>query len=290
MFQPGQRWISTAERELGLGTILRVEGRGVQVLFAKAGVLRPYATDSAPLIRAEFRAGQRVSGKGIAFLVERIDEREGLFVYRGEGRELEEGQLDDEQALSQADDRLIGGRTDTNESFDLRLDALRRPADARRSPAGGLESARIGLVPHQLRVAGIAAARRPPRVLLADEVGLGKTIEAGMIVARQLAAGRAGRVLVLLPETLVYQWFVELLRRFNLPFAIFDEERCEAIEQGNDGHNPFDDEQLVIADFAFLESSPKRAQQLTEAGWDLIVVDEAHHLEWTPQAASPRYA
>jgi len=289
MFQPGQRWISTAEPELGLGTILRVEGRGVQVLFAKAGVLRPYATDSAPLIRAEFRAGQRVSGKGLAFLVERIEEREGLFVYRGEGRELEEGQLDDEQALSQADDRLIGGRTESNESFDLRLEALRRRADARRSAAWGLESARIGLVPHQLRVAGIAAARRPPRVLLADEVGLGKTIEAGMILARQLAAGRAGRVLVLLPETLVYQWFVELLRRFNLSFAIFDEERCEAIEQSNDGRNPFEDDQLVIADFAFLESAPKRARQLIEAGWDLMVVDEAHHLEWTPDAASPRY-
>lgn len=289
MFQPGQRWISTAEPELGLGTILRVEGRSVQVLFAKSGVLRPYAADSAPLIRAEFRAGQRVSGKGIAFLVERIEEREGLFVYRGEGRELEEGQLDDEQALSQADDRLIGGRTDPNDRFDLRLEALRRRADARRSAAWGLESARIGLVPHQLRVAGIASARRPPRVLLADEVGLGKTIEAGMILARQLAAGRAGRVLVLLPETLVYQWFVELLRRFNLSFSIFDEERCEAIEQASDGRNPFEDEQLVIADFAFLESSPRRAAQLVEAGWDLIVVDEAHHLEWTPESASPRY-
>ncbi|MGF6711961.1 ATP-dependent helicase HepA [Luteibacter sp. W1I16] len=289
MFQPGQRWISTAEPELGLGTILRVEGRSVQVLFAKSGVLRPYAADSAPLIRAEFRAGQRVSGKGIAFLVERIEEREGLLVYRGEGRELEEGQLDDEQALSQADDRLIGGRTDPNDRFDLRLEALRRRADARRSAAWGLESARIGLVPHQLRVAGIASARRPPRVLLADEVGLGKTIEAGMILARQLAAGRAGRVLVLLPETLVYQWFVELLRRFNLSFSIFDEERCEAIETASDGRNPFEDEQLVISDFAFLESSPRRAAQLVEAGWDLIVVDEAHHLEWTPEGASPRY-
>ncbi|WP_448098572.1 RNA polymerase-associated protein RapA [Luteibacter yeojuensis] len=289
MFQPGQRWISTAEPELGLGTILRVEGRSVQVLFAKSGVLRPYAADSAPLIRAEFRAGQRVSGKGIAFLVERIEEREGLLVYRGEGRELEEGQLDDEQALSQADDRLIGGRTDPNDRFDLRLEALRRRADARRSAAWGLESARIGLVPHQLRVAGIASARRPPRVLLADEVGLGKTIEAGMILARQLAAGRAGRVLVLLPETLVYQWFVELLRRFNLSFSIFDEERCEAIETASDGRNPFEDEQLVISDFAFLESSPRRAAQLVDAGWDLIVVDEAHHLEWTPEGASPRY-
>jgi len=293
MFVPGQRWISTAEPELGLGTVLRVEGRGVQVLFAKAGVLRPYAADSAPLVRAEFRAGQRVAGKGIAFLVERVEIKEELLIYRGEGRELHEGQLDDEQSVSQADDRLIGGRTDPVSQFELRLEGLRRRAEARRSPMWGLGAARVGLVPHQLRVAGIAAARRPPRVLLADEVGLGKTIEAGMIVARQLATGRAARVLLLLPDTLVYQWFVELLRRFNLSFAIYDEERCEALDLPLDGAtapaNPFEDEQLVIADFAFLEANPKRAQQLLDAPWDLLVVDEAHHLAWTPAAASPRY-
>ena len=289
MFTPGQRWISTAEPELGLGTVLRVEGRGVQVLFAKSGVLRPYAADSAPLVRAEFRAGQRVAGKGLAFLVERVEEREGLLVYRGEGRELHEGQLDDEQSVSQADDRLIGGRTDPVQHFELRLESLERRASARRSASWGLGSARIGLVPHQLRVAGIAASRRPPRVLLADEVGLGKTIEAGMIIARQIATGRTNRVLVLLPDTLVYQWFVELLRRFNLSFAIYDEERCEALEQSGSDANPFEDEQLVIADFGFLEHSPKRAQQLLDAGWDLLVVDEAHHLAWTPESASPRY-
>jgi len=261
----------------------------VQVLFAKAGVLRPYAIDSAPLLRAEFRAGQRVAGKGIAFLVERIEVRDELLVYRGEGRELEEGQLDDEQSVSQADDRLIGGRTDAVAHFELRLEGLRRRAEARRSPMWGLGSARIGLVPHQLRVAGIASARRPPRVLLADEVGLGKTIEAGMIIARQLATGRASRVLLLLPDTLVYQWFVELLRRFNLSFAIYDEERCEALEQSGDASNPFEDEQLVIADFGFLESSPKYAAQLLDAPWDLLVVDEAHHLAWSPDLASPRY-
>lgn len=289
MFVPGQRWISTAEPELGLGTVLRVEGRGVQILFAKAGVLRPYAADSAPLVRAEFRAGQRIAGKGVAFLVERVEIKDDLLIYRGEGRELHEGQLDDEQSVSQADDRLIGGRTDPIAQFELRLDGLKRRAEARRSPTWGLAAARIGLVPHQLRVAGIASARRPPRVLLADEVGLGKTIEAGMILARQLATGRASRVLVLLPDTLVYQWFVELLRRFNLSFAIYDEERCEALEQSGDGRNPFEDEQLVIADFGFLEQHPKRAAQLIEAPWDLLVVDEAHHLAWTPEAASPRY-
>ncbi|MEO8808713.1 MAG: RNA polymerase-associated protein RapA [Rhodanobacter sp.] len=291
MFVPGQRWISSAEPELGLSTVLRVEGRGVQVLFAKAGVLRPYAIDSAPLLRAEFRAGQRVAGKGIAFLVERVEIRDELLIYRGEGRELEEGQLDDEQSLSQADDRLIGGRTDSVAHFELRLEALKRRAEARRSPMWGLAAARIGLIPHQLRVAGIASARRPPRVLLADEVGLGKTIEACMIIARQLATGRASRVLLLLPDSLVYQWFVELLRRFNLNFAIYDAERCEALEQGSDGaaRNPFEDEQLVIADFGFLESSSRHAQQMLDAPWDLLVVDEAHHLAWSPEEASPRY-
>ena len=294
MFVPGQRWISSAEPELGLGTVLRVEGRQLQVLFAKAGILRPYAIDSAPLLRAEFRAGQRVAGKGIAFLVERVEVREEILIYRGEGRELEEGQLDDEQSVSQADDRLVGGRTDTVSQFELRVQALHQRAAARRSPTWGLSSARIGLIPHQLRVAGIAAARRPPRVLLADEVGLGKTIEAGMIIARQLATGRATRVLLLLPDALVYQWFVEMLRRFNLSFAIYDEERCEALDATDapdeDAGNPFEDTQLVIAGFDFLQRAPKHAQQMLDAPWDLLVVDEAHHLAWSAQATSPRYA
>lgn len=289
MFIPGQRWISTAEPELGLGTVLRVDGRHVQVLFAKSGVLRPYAQDSAPLTRAEFRPGQRIAGKGVSFLVERVEIRDGLLIYRGEGRELLEGQLDDEQSVTQADDRLIGGRIDTNARYELRMEALRRRALARRAPAWGLASARIDLVPHQLRVAGIASSRRPPRVLLADEVGLGKTIEAGMIIARQLARGRADRVLVLVPDALVNQWFVELLRRFNLAFAIFDEERCEAITQSDTTHNPFEDEQLVIAGLGLFEDNDTRAGQLLQAGWDLLVVDEAHHLEWTPESASPRY-
>lgn len=290
MFKPGQRWISTAEPELGLGTVLRVEGRSVQMLFTKSGVLRPYAQDSAPLVRAEFRVGQRVAGKGVAFVVERIEEEDGLLVYRGEGRQLHEGQLDDEQSISHADERLTGGRVDPVAQFELRLEALERRAAARRSPAWGLKSARIDLIPHQLRVASAASSRPAPRVLLADEVGLGKTIEAGMIMARQIASGRTGRVLVLLPDALVNQWFVELLRRFNLAFALFDEERCEAIEQAGDARNPFEDEQLVITGFHLFDTSPQRREQLLAAGWDMLVVDEAHHLEWSPEQTSPRYA
>ena len=286
---PGQRFISNAEPELGLGTMIRLEGRNVQVLFATAGVLRRYAAHSPPISRAEFRVGQKVIGKGISLQIERVERVDGLFVYHGAGKSLNEAELDDTQAISSADERLVSGRIDRADRFDLRLEALLRRADARRSPAWGLESARIDLIPHQLRVAEIAASRSPLRILLADEVGLGKTIEAGMILARLLANGRVGRVLVLLPESLVYQWFVELLRRFNLQFSLFDEERCESIETSDPTRNPFQDEQLVMASIGFLSGSEKRASQVIAAGWDLVIVDEAHHLAWSAESASAQY-
>jgi ATP-dependent helicase HepA len=289
LFAPGQRWISTTEPELGLGTVLRVDGRTVQLAFPASGMVRHYAANSAPLARAEFRAGERIAGNGRAFTIERVERHGDVLRYFGAGDTLQEGELDDVQNVSKADARLIGGRVDRNDQFDFRLEALTRRAQARRAPAWGVMSARVDLIPHQLRVAQIAASRRPPRVLLADEVGLGKTIEAGLILARALASGRAARVLVLLPETLIHQWYVELRRRFNLPFAIYDEERCEAIESANTGHNPFDDEQLAIADLGWLRDTPPRAEQALAAGWDLVIIDEAHHLAWTPRHASPEY-
>lgn len=289
VFFPGQRWISNAEPELGLGTVLRVEGRMLQVVFARSGTIRQYAQHSAPLTRALFRAGDVVMAHGKQFRVTGIENRQELNFYTHDGGELSESELDDLQNISKAEDRLAQGRVDRNDQFEFRLQALQRRADSRKSAAFGLMSARVDLIEHQLRVAEVAAERRPPRVLLADEVGMGKTIEAGLIIARQLATGRAGRVLVLVPEPLVYQWFVELLRRFNLNFAIFDAERCDAIATAEDGRNPFQDEQLVITDSAFLVHDPERARLLVRAGWDLLVVDEAHHLSWSPEEESPEY-
>ena len=126
-------------------------------------------------------------------------------------------------------------------------------------------------------------------MLLADEVGLGKTIEACLILHRLHLTGRAERILILVPEPLVNQWFVELFRRFHLTFSIFDEERCAAIQPAGTETNPFLDSQLVLCSIDFLSGSPARARQANEAGWDLLVVDEAHHLEWTPKSASPQY-
>ncbi|MFT3807525.1 RNA polymerase-associated protein RapA [Arenimonas sp.] len=288
-FQPGQRWFSTAEPELGLGTVLRLAGRQVQIVFTGSGVLRHYAIGHAPLMRAAFRAGDRVRIDGRDRLIERVDADAGLLRYHCQGHCHAEGELDAEQPVSQADARLLAGRMDRNDRYELRRETLERRASSRAHPGWGVLGARIDLIPHQLRVAEIAAERRPPRLLLADEVGLGKTIEACLIAAQQLACGRAQRVLVLVPESLVNQWFVELLRRFNLSFAIYDEERCEAIAAGEPAGNPFEDEQCVIASVDWLASHAKRREQALAAGWDLLLVDEAHHLAWSPEQPSDGY-
>ncbi len=288
-FVPGQRWLSAAEPELGLGTVLRLAGRSVQIAYTGSGVVRHYAMTGAPLVRAGFRVGDRVHMDGTEVVVQAVAERDGLLHYRSGTREFAEGELDAEQSVSRADRRLLAGRVDRNERFEARIECLQRRAAARAHPGFGVLGARIDLIPHQLRVAEIAAQRRPPRLLLADEVGLGKTIEACLIVAQQLAAGRARRVLVLTPESLVNQWFVELLRRFNLSFAIYDEERCESLEATGAPANPFEDEQCAIASVDWLAANAARARQVLDPGWDLLLVDEAHHLAWSPEGASAAY-
>lgn len=145
------------------------------------------------------------------------------------------------------------------------------------------------LLPHQFHIATELSAREHPRALLADEVGLGKTIEAGLVVHQRLISGRAQRVLVVVPDNLVHQWLVELLRRFNLKFTLLDEARCEALLESDDGGNPFESAQLILCPLSLLTHRDARLRQALLAGWDLMVVDEAHHLGWTPEVASHGY-
>ena len=289
-FTPGQRWISETEPELGLGTVMQSDSGRVQLFFPASGEMRMYAEVNAPLKRVQFRTGDRVKTHDNQMLdIESVREEDGLLVYCGQGMELPEALLSDTISFHAAEDRLLNGIVDPIADFELRHRTLELRFEHRQSPVRGFAGGRIDLIPHQLYIAHEVSSRQAPRVLLSDEVGLGKTIEAGLIVHRLLLTGRAARVLVVVPDSLVHQWFVEMLRRFNIWLHIFDEERCEAIEAGAPDQNPFLDDQLVICSLSFLAGSEKRARQALSAGWDLLVVDEAHHLEWSPEQASPEY-
>lgn len=288
---PGQRWISETEPELGLGIMLSVEFKRVEMLFPAANERRQYALDSAPLRRVALMAGETLeTHEGEVMEVDEVLERDGLLVYLCNGREVEESGLSDTMSFSKPEDRLLGGHMDELNTYDLRVEALQRQCEVMRSPERGFVGGRVDLIPHQMYIAGEVASRLAPRVLLADEVGLGKTIEACLIMHRLHLTGRADRVLILVPEPLLHQWFVELLRRFNLLFNLFDEERCVSIEQGGEGGgNPFLDSQLVLCSVDFLAGDGERSKQAIEAGWDLLIVDEAHHLEWSVEAPSAAY-
>lgn len=289
-YRVGQRYVSEPEPELGLGIVTEVESYRIAVAFPGTGENRLYAPDTPILKRVMFREGERVSTRdGDSFVVVSVLEKEGIVSYTGDGIRVSENELSDVTSFSNPHERLMSGQVDSSEAFDLRMDALRGLNKMRQSEARGFLGGRVDLIPHQYYILQEVSSRQIPRVLLADEVGLGKTIEACLIMQRLRAVGRANRVLIIVPESLVHQWFVELLRRFNMWFSIFDEPRCQATEKGIEGGNPFLGEQLVLTSVDFLSNSEIRGGQSIEAEWDLVIVDEAHHLEWTPGNPSDEY-
>lgn len=289
-FVVGQRWLSETEPELGLGVVAGVDVRRVEVKFPASGESRIFAVSSAPLRRVRFAVGDKVCGPdGKEFAVTSVEEKAGLLNYVGGKKRLPEGELQDTLRYDKPENRLLAGHTDGWQAFDLRLESHRKRHDMFRSPVRGYVGGRAELIPHQLYIASEVARREIPRVLLADEVGLGKTIEAGLILHRLLITGRIGRVLIVVPDALIHQWFIELLRRFSLSFRIYDFERCGPPSEDVANANPFLDEQLVLCGVKFLSENPLRAAQAAMAGWDLLIVDEAHHLHWSEAAPSPEY-
>jgi len=278
---PGQRWMSTSEPELGLGILLEVESRRLQILFPGTGELRLYAAQGAPIKRVTFEPGDMVYAQdGRSFTVISVENEAGLLTYIGSSESLPEAHLADALDFNRAEQYLQQGKTSEASSFRLRQDALDLQHKMRRSPARGFAGGRIDLIPHQLYIAQEVSRRHSPRVLLSDEVGLGKTIEAGLILHRMYRSGRAQRVLIVVPDALVHQWFVELYRRFSLTFTIVDSEGAKS--------GDFADEQLLLCGLPTLCEAEACEAALAE-DWDLVIVDEAHHLAWSPEMASMEY-
>ena len=287
--KPGQRWVSNSEPELGLGVVLSTGSGRVTILFPAADERREYALGTT-VRRVAFEVGDSLNTHdGLSGSIEAVKEEEGLLHYQMKGEWIPEAALADTISFSSPLDRLMGRQLDDPHLFQVRNEALHWESKLRKAPNRGFTGGRIDLIEHQLYLAQEVTSRLQPRVLLADEVGLGKTIEACLILHRLHLTGRAERTLIILPESLMHQWFIELMRRFNLLASLFDEERCQAIESSDPDTNPFLDSQIICVSLDYLTRSPERYAQVLDTDWDLLIVDEAHHLEWTPGHASTAY-
>jgi superfamily II DNA or RNA helicase len=215
-------------------------------------------------------------------LVRSIDAWPMVEVLFADGAEVLHGDDLEEVAEGPAEE-LRRGRLGDAVPYGLRLQALFLKHAYRFDTRFGLSNARIEPNLHQLFIAHLVTNKLKPRMILADEVGLGKTIEAGLILKELRAREMIERVLVVCPASLQYQWQTELRSKFNEEFEIINSAAAKYLGQG--GENPFARRDSVICSLPFA-AMPKRAEQILDADWDLVIFDEAHRVRRWRQSES----
>ncbi len=239
-FKQGQKIIHRAQRAWGVGVVIEVadDGRRVAVRFA--------GRDGVTV----------VSGRDPALLA--VPDDTPIDADAG-------GPLD----------ALAAGQPGPASAWALRSRALRLDALRRADGLGALLSSRVHVLPHQVGAAGRILADRLPRFVLADEVGLGKTVEAGLVFAGLRQLGLAERVLIVVPEHLAFQWLAELFHKFNALFTLLTAERVAELggAEAALARSP-----LAIVSFEALLADEELPRAAAATALDLVIVDEAHHL------------
>ncbi len=239
-WKPGMKVVHRAQRGWGVGVVVQVadEGRRIAVRFAG---------------------------------------REGLTVVSGRDPALTAvpPETPIERAVGGPIDALAAGDAGPVAAFSLRTRVIRLEALRRADSLGALLSSRVHVLPHQVGAAGRLLGDRMPRFVLADEVGLGKTVEAGLVFAGMRQLGIAERVLVVVPEHLAFQWLAELFHKFNALFTLLTPARLAELggAEAALARSPH-----AIVSFEALRADEALAAAAAAAPLDLVVVDEAHHL------------
>lgn len=313
-FVPGQRWLSQTEPELGLGLVLKMEPDRVTIVFPSSETTRVYTIENPPLTRVKFSVGDVLKTQdGREFVVEDLEDKDGLVTYFNKGKRIEESQLSDSLTFSKPFDRLLNAQVDDKPVYNLRHRALYRRFKTLRAPLRGFLNGRFNPRPHQLHVAVQATRGACTRVLLADEQGMGKTVEAGLILQRLLTFGNADRTLLLAPAALLDTLELEFSRRFDLAFArVIEEdfapkpkpakkaaskkskgEKSEpAVAPEEPPYGPFYHEEYAWLSCAIEDicgHRGKRAQLAAEHPWDTVIIAGGECLEWNEEGGNAAY-
>ncbi len=278
MWKVGDRVFHDFNPDLGPGRVIESDRRRLVVEFLISAQVLEFSanTDALKALHLERGAAALVENELIV-IAEIIDSETCLLE---DGRRILSDRVWPIPHIESASDLLSRGRVASVADFENRLDALKLEHLREARGFGSFLGGRIRLYPHQLYAAEKSCSREPVRWLLADGVGLGKTVEACLVMNRLIHTGSAERTLVVAPESLTVQWLGELWRKHHQVFTLLDEQRIKAVasEQGIE-FNPFDAHHQAIIAIEKLVNEPRLVEMAVEAGIDLLVVDEAHHLQ-----------
>lgn len=275
-FEPGDRvsWFG------GEGTVLGTGNSTIQVVKDDHDVVE--LTPDLPMLNMihELESGERVSltdGEGEIIKVEERDGGPDLLYVNMDGGELKKIHADKKELepISGVGQRLASGEFDRPEQFNLREWAVRLNLAHKFDRFVSLQGNRIDVVPHQVDAVHEILTSHDQRYLLADEVGLGKTIEAGIIIEELVARGNDGGVLIVTPASLTLQWQQEMAEKFDRDYVIYDRGYVDKLKHIDGSAWNHDDFVITSIDFAKQDGI---LEELSDASWDIAVFDEAHHL------------
>ncbi len=286
--------------EWGVGHLVGLHDGGT-----KAEVLFPSRPESSTLVSTKSGAlvphaltpGDSVQTRNgrVAKVLEEVEGGRGLRRYviqyeNGEDDEMPESEVLAVPPMPDLLSTLREGRVGDARSFLLRRSALKLDEERRCDALGALLASRVMVKPHQLGVVQRVLSSPRPRFILADEVGLGKTIEAGMIFSALRLSGMAQRVLVVAPSHLTVQWLAELFHKFNHLFTLMDTDRYNDSLKERPEVSPWASHDKVVTSLEMLSRGDNHRAEAGAEGafWDLVIIDEAHHLKGEKAFAAAR--
>jgi len=269
--------------ELGIGRVTALDGRSIVAEFPRSGTTLRLAAGTDALVPVDLSPGRPVR-------VTATREETRVIARLADGRlQLANGHAEPAHALWPLEleqallDRLALGDTDDPIDLHIRLEILHLRRLREANGLGSFLGGRVRLFPHQLHVAERATQSDPVRWLLADEVGLGKTIEACLVLNHLVHTRRIERCLVVAPASLTVQWLGELWRKYHQVFTLLDERRLGDVERDfGEGFNPFELHRRAVIALETLTERTELSAQAVTAGIDLLVVDEAQRLRRPP--------
>ena len=272
------RWPSAPGAPVGV--ITEVDGPRIKVRFDGDGEAKIFNARAGVVERVALSGMvRRVSTDEVGLLDQQttpVPPRWKVMILGGQVITVSEADLRP-HVLDDPQSRILDGRLGTSLQFDLAVTARRYELEHLTNDLVSLGEARVDVKPHQVSVVHRVISDYPHRFLLCDEVGLGKTIEAGMVLKELRARGAAARTLVIAPPNLLRQWQFELKSKFNESFSIINSSTVKYLRSTqSEESNPFEVFDSVIVSSAWI-TSPKWAKLVAETPWDMVIVDEAHH-------------